>query len=176
MRFEYPSRLDDDCRAVAGRRAPRGGGAIGFSHGLFNVELFYQPQSGRITIIEINPRMAGQFSDLYERRRQEPVVASSTSHSARPCVPASTSSRFGSAARYFVNSATPSSMPPGGPETLADGTTRRPTLSGPQHSSVTGAGFTKWLGNYRSALIHMGGRDHDDMMARFADVCQASGL
>ena len=33
--------------------------AIGFTHGLFNVELFYQPPSGRITIIEINPRMAG---------------------------------------------------------------------------------------------------------------------
>ena len=67
MRFEYPSRLDADVVARLEDIARRAVEAIGFTHGLFNVELFYQPASGRITIIEINPRMAGQFSDLYER-------------------------------------------------------------------------------------------------------------
>ena len=59
MRFEYPSRLDADVVARLEDIARRAVEAIGFTHGLFNVELFYQPASGRITIIEINPRMAG---------------------------------------------------------------------------------------------------------------------
>lgn len=30
----------------------------------------------------------------------------------------------------------------------------------------------KWLGNYRYALVHMGGRDAADLLARFADTCE----
>jgi biotin carboxylase len=66
QRFDYPSRLD---RAVQermieiGRRVMR---HIGLDSSLFNVELFHDRATGRITIIEINPRMVGQFADLME--------------------------------------------------------------------------------------------------------------
>src|SRR5260370_26584223 len=46
------------CRAVE---------AIGFDHGLFNVELFWRPRDGAVRIVEINPRLAAQFADLYEK-------------------------------------------------------------------------------------------------------------
>ena len=41
--------------------------AIGFTHGLFNVEARVCPSSGHVKLIEVNPRMAGQFDDLFER-------------------------------------------------------------------------------------------------------------
>ena len=63
MRFEYPSQLSVEQVTKLESVAKRSVEAIGFSHGLFNVELFFDPKTERITIIEINPRMAGQFSD-----------------------------------------------------------------------------------------------------------------
>ncbi len=40
---------------------------IGFDNGLFNMEMIYDPRRDSIHIIEINPRMASQFADLYEK-------------------------------------------------------------------------------------------------------------
>lgn len=34
---------------------------------MFNTEFIYDPDTGRVGIIEINPRMASQFADLYEK-------------------------------------------------------------------------------------------------------------
>ena len=66
-RFEYPSTLPDGVQermADIARRVMRG---IGFDNGLFNIEMMYDARSDRIAIIEINPRMASQFADLYEK-------------------------------------------------------------------------------------------------------------
>ena len=41
--------------------------AVGFTHGLFNMEFFYDAATGKLTVIEFNPRLAAQFSDLYLR-------------------------------------------------------------------------------------------------------------
>jgi hypothetical protein len=41
--------------------------SIGFDDGLFNIEMFYDPERDAIHIIEINPRMAPQFADLMEK-------------------------------------------------------------------------------------------------------------
>ena len=40
---------------------------LGFDNGMFNVEMMYDARDDRIAIIEINPRMASQFADLYEK-------------------------------------------------------------------------------------------------------------
>ncbi len=39
---------------------------LGFTTGLFNVELFYDRENDAITLIEVNPRLSYQFADLYE--------------------------------------------------------------------------------------------------------------
>jgi len=65
-RFEYPSRYS---RAVLDRMETMTASfvaAVGIQHGQFNVELFYDRESDRIAIIEINPRLSYQFADLYE--------------------------------------------------------------------------------------------------------------
>ena len=40
---------------------------MGFDNGMFNIEMMYDADADRIGIIEINPRMASQFADLYEK-------------------------------------------------------------------------------------------------------------
>ncbi|HEY9520177.1 MAG TPA: hypothetical protein VIQ39_01390, partial [Methyloceanibacter sp.] len=40
---------------------------LGFDNGMFNVEMMYDAREDRIAVIEINPRMASQFADLYEK-------------------------------------------------------------------------------------------------------------
>jgi biotin carboxylase len=38
---------------------------LGLGDGLFNVEMMWDEERDRVSIIEINPRMCGQFGDLY---------------------------------------------------------------------------------------------------------------
>jgi hypothetical protein len=66
-RFDHPSRIP----AVAGNRmkeiTEKVIPAAGIDNGMFNIEFFYDPETGNIKIIEINPRMASQFADLMEK-------------------------------------------------------------------------------------------------------------
>jgi len=67
MRFEYPTRLPAPQARRACDTARRIVEGLGITHGLFNVELRVCPETGRCRMIEVNPRMAAQFSDLYEK-------------------------------------------------------------------------------------------------------------
>jgi len=66
-RFEYPSALLDDVQERMAEIARRVMGGIGFDNGLFNIEMMYDARANQIAIVEINPRMASQFADLYEK-------------------------------------------------------------------------------------------------------------
>jgi hypothetical protein len=67
LRFDYPSALDarvqERMAAIAGRAILH----LGLDRSLFNIEMFHDPVRDRIAIIEINPRMCGQFADLYAK-------------------------------------------------------------------------------------------------------------
>ena len=67
MRWEYPSQLPSAIQARALHVARRFLQAIGYSDGLFNLEFFHDPLTDRLSVIECNPRLASQFSDLYQR-------------------------------------------------------------------------------------------------------------
>ena len=62
-RFEYPSRLSAERQAELSDVAARVLPALGFDGGFFNVE-FFVPEEGPARIIEVNPRIASQFSPL----------------------------------------------------------------------------------------------------------------
>lgn len=66
-RFDYPSALPDGVQERMAEMARRLMGGLGFDNGLFNIEMMYDGCEDRIAIIEINPRMASQFADLYEK-------------------------------------------------------------------------------------------------------------
>jgi hypothetical protein len=67
MRFDYRSGLPGAVQAQALDVAQRFLSAIGFTHGMFNMEFFHDATTGRLSVIEFNPRLASQFSDLYLR-------------------------------------------------------------------------------------------------------------
>lgn len=175
MRFEYPSRLDADVVARLEDIARRAVEAIGFTHGLFNVELFYQPASGRITIIEINPRMAGQFSDLYERVDGKSLwsLELDLALGKAPRFP-HREGRFGAASSFVFREFGDAvkQAPPAEQQGWLTATYPDARLFLDLKHSTSRERETKWLGNYRYALVHMGGTDHDDMMARFDNVCE----
>lgn len=66
-RFEYPSRLSSAVqeRMIAiSKKLIKG---VGLDNTMFNIEFMYDKQQNKISIIEVNPRMAHQFADLYEK-------------------------------------------------------------------------------------------------------------
>ncbi len=175
MRFEYPSQLSADHVAKLESVAKRAVEAIGFTHGLFNVELFFDTKTERITLIEINPRMAGQFSDLYERVDGKSLWALELELAlGKPPHFPHRAGKFGSAASFvFREFGDAIKHPP--PEDQRGWLAR--TYPDAQlfldlKHATSRARETKWLGNYRYALVHMGGADHNDMMTRFRNVCE----
>lgn len=64
-RFEYPSSLPSSVQSRMITTTNRLMEGSGFDHGCYNVEFFYDELTDRISVIEINPRMSYQFSDLF---------------------------------------------------------------------------------------------------------------
>lgn len=66
-RFEYPSSLPADVQERMADISRTIIKAMHLDNCMFNIELIYNPETKKIGIIEINPRMAAQFADLYEK-------------------------------------------------------------------------------------------------------------
>lgn len=66
-RFVYPSRLPAEVQARMARIAEAFIGGMGYDDALFNMELIYNPATGEIHVIEVNPKIASQFTDLFEK-------------------------------------------------------------------------------------------------------------
>ena len=66
-RFQYPSSLkgavQDRMRDIAQRFLS----GIGYDNAPFNIEMFYDARTDRIQIIEVNPKLASQFPDLFQK-------------------------------------------------------------------------------------------------------------
>ena len=65
-RFDYPSSLDAAVQERMAGVAERAVRALGLTDALFNIEMVHDPATDRIGIIEINPRISGQFGDLHQ--------------------------------------------------------------------------------------------------------------
>lgn len=65
--FDFPSALP----AAAQQRCAELAAAVAAAHGLrdtfFNVELFWDAAQEHATVVELNPRLCGQFADLYQK-------------------------------------------------------------------------------------------------------------
>jgi hypothetical protein len=67
VRFDYPSTLSRRVQARMAEVARVAIEKLELRNTLFNVEMTYDERRDRVFIIEINPRMCGQFADLYEK-------------------------------------------------------------------------------------------------------------
>lgn len=66
-RFDYPSALPADVQSRMGDIATRVVRELALTASLFNIEMMWDEGRDLIHIIEVNPRIAGQFGDLYEK-------------------------------------------------------------------------------------------------------------
>lgn len=66
-RFQYPASLSDDVQERMKSIAQRFLTGIGYDDAPFNIEMFYDPRTDRIHIIEVNPKIASQFADLFAK-------------------------------------------------------------------------------------------------------------
>lgn len=171
MRWQFPSRLSAPVQQRALEVARRFLAAVGFRHGFFNMEFFFDEASDRLSVIEFNPRLASQFGDLYRRvlgldphamsldmavgldplgsPRVEPTAGMAASlvyrvFDARDCPPAP-----GPAARAALQAQFPDAL----------------LLPMPKSGHSLERDF-KWLGSHRYGIIHLGGRDAHDLRER----------
>jgi biotin carboxylase len=66
-RFDYPSALPGPVQDRMAAIACDVVKALGLAHTLFNIEMIYDAPADRISIVEVNPRICGQFADLYQK-------------------------------------------------------------------------------------------------------------
>jgi hypothetical protein len=67
QRWQFPSVLPAPAAQRALALATRFLAEIGFTQGFFSMEFVLDPATGRIGVIEFNPRLSSQFGDLYRR-------------------------------------------------------------------------------------------------------------
>jgi biotin carboxylase len=175
MRFELPSRLPAPVQARALDVARRFLNAVGFTHGLFNMEFFHDAATDRLSVIEFNPRMASQFSDLYLRVHGIDLhaLALALAHGEDPASVPRAVPTAGAAASFvyrLFDAADTAPMPDRDRQRrfaceFPDGLLLRfPKPRGSMQRDF------KWLGSYRYGIVHLGGRDPDDLRAR----CEAA--
>ena len=183
MRFDYPSRLPSNIQDRALDVARKFLTAIGYSHGLFNMEFFYDAEAEKLTVIEFNPRMASQFADLYLRVDGIDLYAMALelAHGRDPyLIPRHLpTAQFATSAVYRVfDSAQPTlqqSIPPmPAPDRTAVLASRFPDhllLRFPKTGGSTARDF-KWLGSYRYGILHLGGQSEADLKSNLEEASE----
>ena len=175
MRHEVPTRLPSAVQARALDVARRFLAAVGFTHGLFNMEFFYDAPTDRLTVIEFNPRMASQYSDLYRRVLGIDLhaMALELAHGRDPANARRSVPTAGAAASFVYRAFDPAERVhlPNIDQTRAFAHAHPDALLFPYPKSAGSiARDFKWLGSYRYGIAHLGGRDWADLRAR----CEAA--
>ena len=171
MRFDYPSLLAHDIQARALVVAQKFLREIGFEHGIFNMEFFYDASNDRLSVIEFNPRMASQFADLYLRvdGRDLYAMALALAHGQDPwevpCAAPSAGAATSLVYRTFDAHSTPTMPDAAQTAHLQAQFPDHFLLPYPKDRQSIERDF-KWLGSYRYGILHMGGQDADDLRSR----------
>ena len=178
MRWEHPSHLAAGVQARALDVAQRFLRAIGFTHGLFNMEFFHDPATDRLTVIEFNPRLASQFGDLYRRvqGRDAHAMSLALALGQDPATLPRKAPTAGAAASQVYRAFTAGAAPP------MPSAAQQAQLMAQFPDALlfcypkTGHSLErdfKWLGSHRYGIVHLGGRDEQDLRER---TLQASAL
>ena len=175
MRWEFPSRLGSAVQARALDVAQRFLKAVGFDHGLFNLEFFYDAASERLSVIEVNPRMASQFSDLYRRvlGLDPHAMSLALALGQDPSEAPRTAPQAGAASslvyRCFAADQTPAMPSAAQCSALGQQFPDSMLFTFPKHGHSLARDF-KWLGNHRYGILHLHGRDETHLRQR----CEAA--
>jgi hypothetical protein len=180
MRFDYPSQLGNSTQARAADVAKRFLDAVGFTHGLFNMEFFYREDTDELKVIEFNPRMASQFSDLYERVRGLRLheIAFALAHGQDPAQLPARSARYGCASSFVFRSFPPDSAVsfPTASQKAALGEQFPDSLlfDFPKDTEQIARDF-KWLQSYRYGILHLGAANPAALRQACEQACATLG-
>jgi hypothetical protein len=171
QRFEYPSAVPRGVQSRMAAIAEKAIRALGFDHGVFNVEMFHDPATDRISILEVNPRIAYQFADLYEKgegfNTYDAVLALATGDARRW------------SGRGIPNAASFILRAFGWPRQRLSRRARIAALRRRYEDArlmvyvKTGAQLereVKWLGSYRYAVLNLGAMDGEQLVKRYHHV------
>jgi hypothetical protein len=174
MRFEYPSRLPAGVQQRMITLTETLISGMDYGHGFFNAELMFDPASGAIRVIEVNPRMATQIVNLYRRVDGcDPygmlldLAVGAAPAAVRGAGEFSTAASF--VFRRFDGRA-PGRMP--GAEQIAAMHRRYPDARLMLYPK-RGTGLAremKWLGSHRYAVLNIGGHDAEDLQRRYETI------
>jgi hypothetical protein len=176
MRWDMPSRLPAVVAERAAGVARKFLQAVGFTHGLFNMEFFHDAASDRLSVIEFNPRLASQFGDLYRRVQGIDAhaiglaLALGQDPSALPRAEPTAGAAASFVYRTFdVRERVPPMPSPWQRARLAREFPDAMLFIFPKSGHSLARDF-KWLGSHRYAIVHLGGRDAHDLRRR----CEAA--
>jgi hypothetical protein len=136
--------------------------------------LFWRPRDGAISVIEINPRLAAQLADLYQKVdgiSPYRVLADLAIGRAPRWV--TRAGRYAAAASFVLREFDGAiKVAPQRAEI------RRLSTTHPDAQVQTfikrgqsRAREMKWVGSYRYAAVNLGGRDHDDLVRGYEAIC-----
>jgi hypothetical protein len=171
MRFDYPGHLSETAQKHAEQVVTKFMHEIGYNHGFFNMEFIQDEDSGQIKVIEFNPRLASQFSDLYMRvdGLNLHAMAIALSHDIDPMTLTRQTPSANCASSFVYRSFDPAAA---APKLTASGYAafRKAFTDGllfhyPKLNGQIQRDF-KWLGSYRYGIMHLGGEDQDDLRRR----------
>jgi biotin carboxylase len=171
MRWEHPSRLAGAVQQRALDVAARFLAAVGFTHGFFNMEFFFDPATDRLSVIEFNPRLASQFSDLYRRVHgfDAHAMTLALALGRDPLGLPRREPTAGAAASLVYRAFSADAVPP------TPGRAQRSALAQafpdalffvfPKTGHALARDF-KWLASHRYGVVHLGGRDEQQLRQR----------
>jgi hypothetical protein len=175
QRFQYPSSLGPADLERIDALAVKLLEGIGFRHGMFNVEMRIDPASGQLRLIEINPRAAGQFYDLFERVDGYSLFEALLDlESGRKPVIRHRAGTQKHAASFVLRdlggeglSRWPSSRE------IRELQARNPDIHVMiyRKRGVDLRRELKWLGSYRYGVFNVGGNSLEEMFGRFHRIC-----
>jgi len=176
MRHQLPTRLPQAVQDRAADVARRFLAAVSFTHGLFNMEFFYDEAQDRLSVIEFNPRMASQYSDLYLRVLGVDLhaIGLALAHGQDPASLPRAAPQAGAAASFVYRQFHPHErivMPDQRQQQAFAQTFPDGLLFRYPKSAGAVARDHKWLGSWRYGIVHLGGSDEADLRGR----CEQAG-
>ena len=176
MRFEYPSHIANSVQERAKAITKKVLEGLNYRHGFFNIEFIYEPETDQLKIIEINPRMASQLSNLYERvdgcRPYGMLFALAVGDEPERI---EGRGQFKSAASFIFRAF----QKPLKQKILSKTEAANVLAPYPDANLMLyykkGASLDreiKWLGSYRYAVLNLGGLSRSDLFDRFQNICK----
>ena len=173
-RFVYPSRVPQPVQERMRELAARLLAGLGYRHGFFNLEIFWDPATDKLTLVEINPRLASQLAGLYQRvdginphRMLLELCTGDAPRAAREATGCSIAASLVS--RRFDG--LPLEREPCDAD-LASVRQRFPDAAVMLYlkRGQALAREMKWLGSYRYAVVNLGGASEEMLNRRYAEI------